>query len=66
MKEVSIKFKFTDEQFEEVQDEAESVDMSAGELLTKVMKFIIKDLLDTRKNRLYNTEDESPEQGLAQ
>tara|TARA_Y100000310_G_scaffold145375_1_gene144720 strand:- start:643 stop:828 length:186 start_codon:yes stop_codon:yes gene_type:complete len=61
MKEVSIKFKFTDEQFEEVQDEAESVDMSAGELLTKVMKFIIKDLLDTRKNRLYNTEDESPE-----
>ena len=66
MKEVSIKFKFTDEQFEEVQDEAESVDMSAGELLTKVMKFIIEDLLDTRKNRLYNTEDELPEQGLAQ
>ena len=61
MKEVSIKFKFTDEQFTEVQDEAESINMSTGEMLTKVMKFIIEDLLDTRKNRLYNTEDELPE-----
>ena len=61
MKEISIKFKFTDEQFTEVQDEAKSVNMSAGEMLTKVMKFIIEDLLDTRKNRIYNTEDELPE-----
>ena len=63
MKEISIKFKFTDEQFTEVQDEAKSVNMSAGEMLTKVMKFIIEDLLDTRKNRIHNNE-ESPEQGL--
>jgi len=61
MKEVSIKFKFTDEQFAEVQDEAESMNMNSGEMLNEVMKFIVKDLLDTRKNRIYNTEDESPE-----
>ena len=66
MKEISIKFKFTDEQFTEVQDEAKSVNMSAGEMLTKVMKFIIEDLLDTRKSRIHKTEDELPEQGLAQ
>ena len=60
MKKITINFNFTDEQHDEVQKEAESVDMSAGEMLTKVMKFIVKDLLDTRKNRIHNTE-ESPE-----
>jgi hypothetical protein len=60
MKKITINFNFTDEQHDEVQKEAESVDMSAGEMLTKVMKFIVKDLLDTRKNRIHNNE-ESPE-----
>lgn len=60
MKKVTINFNFTDEQHDEVQKEAETVDMSAGEMLTKVMKFIVKDLLDTRKNRIHNNE-ESPE-----
>jgi hypothetical protein len=60
MKKITINFNFTDEQHDEVQKEAETVDMSAGEMLTKVMKFIVKDLLDTRKNRIHNNE-ESPE-----
>ena len=60
MKKITINFNFTDEQHDEAQKEAESVDMSAGEMLTKVMKFIVKDLLDTRKNRIHNNE-ESPE-----
>ena len=61
MKEVSIKFKFTDEQFSEIEEEAKSMNMNSGEMLNEVMKFIIKDLLVTRKNRIHNNEDELPE-----
>jgi hypothetical protein len=50
MKKISISFNFTDEQYAEVKDEAKTVGMSAGEMLTKVMKFIVKDMLDTRSN----------------
>jgi hypothetical protein len=60
MKEVSIKFNFTDDQFEEVQDEAESMDMSIGEMLTESMKFIIKDLINTRKNLKEKQEETMP------
>jgi hypothetical protein len=60
MKEVSIKFNFTDDQFAEVQDEAESMDMSIGEMLTESMKFIIKDLINTRKNLKEKQEETMP------
>jgi len=61
MKTITIGFKFTDEQYEEIHAEAKSMNMESGEMLTEVMKFIVKDLLDTRKSRIYNTEEESPE-----
>ena len=60
-KKITITFDFTDEQYEEVKSEADSMNMDTGEMLNEVMKFIIKDLLDTRKNRIHNTEDELPE-----
>ena len=60
MKTITINFNFTDEQYEEVAKEAESIDMGAGEMLTKVMKIIVKDMLDTRKNRIHKS-GESPE-----
>jgi len=60
MKTITIGFKFTDEQFEEIDAEAKTMNMESGEMLTEVMKFIVKDLLDTRKNRIHNNE-ESPE-----
>ena len=60
MKEVSIKFKFTEEQFAEVQDEAESMKMSIGEMLTESMKFIVKDLINTRNNLKEEQEETMP------
>ena len=60
-KTINITFNFTDEQYEEVKAEAEDMDMAPGEMLTAVMKFIVKDMLDTRKKRIYNNdEQESP------
>tara|TARA_Y100001963_G_scaffold17761_1_gene21970 strand:- start:5661 stop:5843 length:183 start_codon:yes stop_codon:yes gene_type:complete len=60
MKKISISFNFTEEQYAEVEDEAKTIDMSAGEMLTKVMKFLVKDMLETRSSRINNNE-ESPE-----
>jgi len=60
MKQIKITFKFTDEQYEEVSQEAESIGMKPGEMLTKVMKFIVKDMLETRKRDI-NNNGESPE-----
>ena len=63
MKEIKIKFKFTDEQYEEVKAEAEDMNMTAGQMLTEVMKFLIKDMLETRK-KIIHSDEELPGQGL--
>ena len=54
MKEIKIKFKFTDEQYEEVKAEAEDMNMTEGQMLTEVMKFLIKDMLETRKKIIHS------------
>jgi len=48
MKKISINFNFTDDQYKEVEEEEKTIDMTAGEMLTKVMQFIVKDMLNTR------------------
>ena len=48
MKELTINFKFTDEQYSEIENESQSMDMSPGEMLMEVMKFIVADMLKTR------------------
>ena len=60
-KKITISFDFTDEQYSEIEEESKSMSMTSGEMLTNVMKFIIEDLLKTRKSRIHKTEDELPE-----
>ena len=60
-KKITISFNFTDEQHSEIEEESKSMSMTSGEMLTNVMKFIVQDLLKTRKSRIHKTEDELPE-----
>ena len=43
--------------------EAEDMNMTAGQMLTEVMKFLIKDMLETRK-KIIHSDEELPGQGL--
>jgi len=57
MKSVNIKFNFSDDQYEQVTEEAKSINMEPGEMLTKTMQFIVKEMLDSRKNIIYNNDN---------